>query len=353
VVWAQRVLARRGYSYAQVAKLLGGPAAETIRHWCACWRKDHLEPPLRGRPPDVLEPQDRRAALTLLRGTRGGLSRDSLCAELPEAPVRALRDLHRCWGAARRRRGHAHQGELLWLLPGRVLGIDLTDVPSAALGADVAKLLYARDLASGYVPAPAPLRNKSARRVVPAVSALFGEHGAPLVIKLDNEGAFRSRDMRALLREHGVVALYSPPYYPAYNGATEATIGSQKRRVERIAAAAGQPGAWQLEDVLAACWEHNELARPWGARGPTPRERFDACERISAEEHRLFRDTVAARLREARRHSARIPAEHEPGRRDRSSAMKRSAITNALVDLGYLEMRRRRITPPITSRRTG
>ena len=103
---------------------------------------------MRGRPPKVLAVDDRAAAVKLLRDTSGGLSRDGLCAQLPAAPMRALRDLHRCWNRATAGRGSLLRGTLRWPVPGRVLAIDLTDVPREALGPCVPKLLYARDPAS-------------------------------------------------------------------------------------------------------------------------------------------------------------------------------------------------------------
>ena len=52
----------------------------------------------------------------------------------------------------------------------------------------------------------------------------------PLVLKSDNGPAFVSAEVRAVLAERGVVALYSPPYWPRYNGAIEAGIGALREK---------------------------------------------------------------------------------------------------------------------------
>ena len=353
VVCAARALSRRGLSNEEIAQRLGGPEGETIRRWRSRWRRDRLRPASRGRRPKTLTPEQRTTALALMKQTRGGLSRDALCAALPAAPTRALRDLHRCWTYARGRRASVLLTELTWTRPGSVVAFDLTDVPHAALGEGVAKLFYARDLAADFVHEPVALADKSAAEVVPALLSDLARYGVPLVVKRDNERTFGSAAMRAEIRRRKIVELPSPPYYPQYNGGIERVIGVQKTRTERIAALAGRPGAWRLEDVLRAQREHNELARPWGTGGPTPQERFDAREKITAEERQLFRDTVAAALHSARRQTATIPAEQASGRRDRTSAMKRSAIATALVDLGDLKIRRRRVTPAFSRRRAG
>ena len=43
---------------------------------------------------------------------------------------------------------------------------------------------------------------------------LFARHGAPLVLKSDNGSPFTGGDVRAVLADHGVIGLYSPPYWP-------------------------------------------------------------------------------------------------------------------------------------------
>src|SRR5262249_20441204 len=166
------------------------------------------------------------------------------------------------------------------------------------------------------------------------------------------------------------------------------------------AARGGHPGQWTLADAEAAREEANRLGRPWGARGPTPAERWEDRQRVTAAERSAFAATVAcledeagraaapggaavaaegpsaaeraptaapteaAGLRQERAGSARARPGREDPRQDRPSeaestgkegwrpsaeqaAAQRQAISRALVAHGYLLFTRRRIPLPI------
>jgi hypothetical protein len=81
-----------------------------------------------------------------------------------------------------------------------------------------------RDLASGCQLLWQPLRAANAEAVVHALALLCAWHGAPLVLKSDNGFAFAAEVTRTLLHQAGVIILFSPPYWPRYNGAIEAGI---------------------------------------------------------------------------------------------------------------------------------
>ena len=50
---------------------------------------------------------------------------------------------------------------------------------------------------------------------------LFRQYGAPLILKCDNAGNFKSLAVKDVLNEYRVIMLNNPPYYPQYNGSME------------------------------------------------------------------------------------------------------------------------------------
>jgi len=101
----------------------------------------------------------------------------------------------------------------------------------------------------------------------------------------------RAWETRGLLRRYGVLALYSPPETPQYNGSCEAGIGSIETRAHYIAAQHDRPGAWTADDVEQARPQANETARPQGTEGPTPDELWQWREPITQAERRSFTAT--------------------------------------------------------------
>lgn len=59
----------------------------------------------------------------------------------------------------------------------------------------------------------------------------FRENGAPLLLKRDNGSPFNCEPVNAVLAQHSVLPLNSPPHYPRYNGAMEKSLGDFKRRL--------------------------------------------------------------------------------------------------------------------------
>jgi hypothetical protein len=60
-----------------------------------------------------------------------------------------------------------------------------------------------------------PVSSESAAKTCGVLRGLFGEHGAPLVLKLDNGPAFHSEELASMLSPQGVAVLYSPAYTPS------------------------------------------------------------------------------------------------------------------------------------------
>ena len=177
---------------------------------------------------------------------------------------------------------------------------------------------------------------------------LFVLYGPPLVLKSDNGSAFDAGATLALLYQHGVVPLFSPPYWPRYNGAIEAGIGSLKTRTQYHAARHARPAQWSSDDVAAAQAEANATARPQGPSGPTPNESWASRRTITAAERALFQEAVnrhRENVRVERRLPQPLPLEGSVTVQE-ERAMDRQALQGALVERQYLLFSRRRIPLP-------
>jgi transposase InsO family protein len=168
-------------------------------------------------------------------------------------------------------------------------------------------------------------------------------------MKSDNGPAYRSTEVQSVLRSHDVLHLFSPPATPSYNGSCEAGVGSIKTRAFYEAARHDRPEAWTCEDIEAARCQANETARPWGPAGPTPQERFDEKLPITQAERSMFLASYKA-YAASERHERGISLDAQLDHYQQAS-IDRVAIVRALVEHGYLQFRRRRVTPPIVRRR--
>jgi hypothetical protein len=102
-----------------------------------------------------------------------------------------------------------------------------------------------------------------------------------------------------------------------------------KTRTHHQAAEAGRPGEWTCDDAEAARLQANETARPWGARGPTPAERWQGRQALRPAERAAFAATVRRLEREAR-------TEQGLGHIAQAAVM-RAALRRALVAHDLLE----------------
>jgi hypothetical protein len=181
--------------------------------------------------------------------------------------------------------------------------------------------------------------------VCAALSVLFLALGVPLLIKMDNGPGFKAWATRGLIAQRAVTALYSPPYTPPYNGSCERGGGGLKRRTAHQALVRGDPGHWTAEDIARAQRLANTTARPWGATGPTPAERFCSRRPITAAQRAAFQQTCAreiANLVETHKEqSSKMPTCSE------QVAIERLAVQRALCEHGYLKFRRGRLSTPI------
>ena len=183
------------------------------------------------------------------------------------------------------------------------------------------------------------------------LAGLLHEHGAPLVLKVDNGAAFDSGELRSVLLQHGVQGLYSPPYTPQYNGSVEAGVGALKGRTEAQALARGAPGEWSWEDVEAARQEAN--AAPSGRREASPARAavWAARPPLGAAARAAFHTEV---LRQQQGPSPVVPAEAKAtagGASDKACPW-RVVLRRALVALGYLVVTWRRIPLQVKPKKT-
>jgi transposase InsO family protein len=337
----------QGYTRVERAQLLQ-LAPRTLRQWDHDFACPPPVPHLLGRPVLRAPRAERQAVLELLDDLGPGTGLPTLCACFPGMLRAELADLLCRYRRAWRRRYHAAPRVLTWAVPGSVWAVDFTEAP-AALDGQFPYLLAARDLASGQQLLWLPVTAADGDEARRGLAGLFARHGAPLVLKSDNGPAFTAEATAALREGAGVIALFSPPYYPEYNGAIEAGIGSLATRTERHAARHDRAGQWCCDDAAAAQAEANAGARPRGPGGPTPEQAWAGRSPITEEQRQRFGEAVE-RHREEGRAPAGRPLAGPPGRQE-ERARERRAIERALVEHGYLLFRRRRIPLPLTRKK--
>lgn len=318
-----------------------GIAPRTLEEW-SCRHQCHaLEDCPRGRHGCILSGPLRREVLDLLDHHDGRLGLPTLKALFPEVPRTALAQIRQDYV-------QDHDGsteQLTWTRPGSVWAADYTKVPSPIDGR-YPHVLSVRDLAASYHLLAWPIEHATAATSCAAFSNLFAAFGPPLVLKTDNGSHFIAGAVLDLLDEASVTLLPSPPRTPRYNGAAEAAIGAIKTRALAIAAAHGRPDCWSCDDLEAARIEANRDARPWGPTGPAPQEQWNTRAAILAPDRQRFGASVAAAFAEEIDlycQSAQASPESTPavplGALQRA-VLTRRAIRRALLDLGFLLLRR-------------
>jgi transposase InsO family protein len=111
-----------------------------------------------------------------------------------------------------------------WLRPGTAWSIDATEYQGRILVPLV-------DLSSRYRFDPLLSSVQNGEQIAAFLDAAFRQHGAPLFLKRDNGSPLNCQDVNAVLAEHKVLPLNSPPHYPPYNGAMEKSIRDFKHRL--------------------------------------------------------------------------------------------------------------------------
>ncbi|HET7100858.1 MAG TPA: DDE-type integrase/transposase/recombinase [Terriglobia bacterium] len=142
---------------------------------------------------------------------------------------------------------------IYWLQPGTAWSIDATEYESHILVPLV-------DLASRYRFHPLVSSTQNGEQIASFLDAAFRQHGAPLFLKRDNGSPFNCASVDAVLAEHKVLPLNSPPHYPPYNGAMEKSIGDFKHRLS-LKMASGTPAPLLSATVEATVHELNHQRR--------------------------------------------------------------------------------------------
>ncbi len=324
-------------------------APAILADWARRWRDDHLAPQPLGRPPSRADRDTRNLVIAAFHFFGPGLGLPSLQKLFPLLARRELEDLARRYRHVYRQRHRSLATVLCWTRPGTVWAIDFTE-PPLPVDATFPHVLLVRDLASGKTLAALPCPEQSGAVVRDALLALFLRHGAPLVLKSDNGSPLVDKSVRELLAAWGTIALLSPPGTPAYNGACEAGIGGLKTRAHHEAARHGRAGQWTCDDVEVARLVANQTARPRGFAAPTPDQMWNGDPTVAAAE----RVALAATVARLRTELSQQQPDGVPLACDLRAwaSIERIAIGRALIELGYLQLRRRRITLPIRQRQT-
>jgi transposase InsO family protein len=351
IVTLSDYLDEHGYSLEQRAGLFQ-LAPRTLRYWHQLLGAQdsapvQTVPPLLGRRVLHASVAERNAVIELLNNLGPATGLPTLRESFPDMRRAELEDLLRRYRRVWRHRYHEAMHVLSWPVPGIVWAMDFTQAPAPIDGL-FPYLLAVRDLASGRQLLWQPIAAADGYHVRLALAMLFATLGAPLVLKSDNGSPFNADPTLALLLAAGVIPLFSPPYYPEYNGSMEAGIGSLKTRTEHHAARHGRPGHWTCDDVVAAQAEANATARPQGPTGPTPDQSWATRPTLSDAQRTAFQETVNRHRHDVRAQQGPL---YGPLRCQEERAIERLAIQRALVEHAYLLFSRRRIPLPFRKKK--
>ena len=342
-----RLLERAGVPARKVAMGLG-VAERTLRRWCGDWDEDHLTLCPLGRRPCHASRGERSDILAILGECGAGVGVPTLQEIFPSVARGELEELTKRYRRAWQCRHHLLSYRLNWRRAGIAWAADFSHPPLKIDGI-YKRILLVRDMGSKQVLLALPSLGEDGDLFRQTLKSLCKWYGVPLVVKLDNGSAFRDEKTKALAAKLGILLLYSPPYTPQYNGAVEAGIGSIKTRAQHASVAAGRPGEWICDDIENAACEANATARPFGQYGPPPEEVWRQRVPVGEEERKQFQQTY--RRRYAEECSLRgLPwtTAIEPMEK---ASIDRVAISRALIEHGYLGLRRKRITAPISRKK--
>ena len=348
VVAFDRCLTRQGVKQQQVAHFLD-LSPRTLRAWNRSWETDQLRSGTRGCPARRSPLETRNLVVLTLKFLGPELGVTPLQAMFPEMARREVQDMVRRYRALYRRQNSITVHELHWPSPRRVWAADHVHPPAPIDGLDP-RAFGLRDLSSHKQLAWEGVADETSGPVREILEARFIQHGAPLVLKADNGGAFIDMEFKAFLDRWSVFLHLSPPRQPSYNGSCEAGGGSMKRRTRAAAAVSGRLGRWTSDDMEAARLQANQTARPWGILGETPDEAWDRGESIPQEERDLFA-VVVRKWQEVSRTRAGCTSEETPLKLSQRAPLDRWAIVEALKECRYLFIRRKVISTPIKSKK--
>jgi transposase InsO family protein len=326
-----------GHTQAAVAQTLQ-LAPQTL----SAWMDRPAEPLPRGRPPAPVDPVMKMTVTELLDSHGRSIGLPALKRLFPQVPRSALHRLRDQWADEQ----HIEPCRLKWTTPGSVWSADFTRVPSPIDGL-FDHVLVVRDLASQSILLAAPCMAQAADAVVFHCRQLFQQYAAPLVLKTDNGSPFIADQTRELFRRNAVVNLLSPPLTPQYNGSIEATGGQLKTRAALLAQL-GTCDTWTSDILEAARLHANALNKPWGPAAPTPDQRWLSRGPIDKTQRASLAALIAQKtidITQSIQRERLLKGFAIELSAACAATVARTAIRQALVELGYLQIRR----PPITS----
>ncbi|MFH0911284.1 MAG: DDE-type integrase/transposase/recombinase [Planctomycetota bacterium] len=325
-----------GVSLAEGMGLLGVRPA-TLRGWKRRRKQDALGPKSLGRPGYGCDGRTRGEIEDMARSVGPKVSVAYIRRRMGGVPRAIVEGVVRSCKKDFRRERRKQMETLRWEKPGAVWSCDWTE-PETRVDGIYKEILAVRDLASHEALESLPCENRSAEMAAKAMEHLFLAHGSPLVMKHDGGSEFKAGAFSRLLGRYGVTRLLSPGYYPQYNGAIEAGIGSLKTHAWYEAAKNGRVGYWTCDDVEAGRLKANETSRPFGPKGPSPDTVWQTRRPITKTERQAFKLIVDEERRRASQQSC-------PPRTERQrKADERRAIQAALEKCGYLTVTRRRVS---------
>ena len=292
-----------------------------------------------GRKPERGTVEDRNKAVKTLRDNGPWVGVPTLKKFHPELGRDELMEIKRRYVHILEKRYKPVIRKLTWTRPGTVWAMDFTEPPNP-VEEIFEQILVVEDLASGIPIEVVSLPGKTSRVVAAILQKLFMQHGAPLVLKSDNDSCFKSKRVRKVLEEWNVFLLLSPPRSPWYNGAVEHCIGDLKRFALYRALKNGRPFNWSCDDVSGAREFMTCVVR---SDGRTRKEVFEDRKSLTLDERIEFLCTYENKERRARAKLGLDPYEIlGPGAR---AKVDRLALEWALVECRFLFFRSRRISP--------
>ena len=336
---------RSGMSPGRVAAALR-LGERTLRDWSEKTGSGELRAFARGRRQERSSVEERNRLLAEIEKEGLQIGVAPLKLRFPEMPRSEIRDILRRLRAWHLARHTALLRELEWTEPGWVWAMDHTKPPEPV--DRVHKTVFSvRDLGSGAQLAWEPEPRAGAIEVARTLEALFARHGAPLVLKSDNGSAFISQEVSDVCKRWGVKLLFSPPRLPGYNGSLESSIRWLKERTDHAAARRGRAGWWIREDLEVALAKTNSLPRD-AERDGTPRQVvFHRRKPVRPELRAALRRRLRYELARERRLGNLAPKETQ--RRAARAEIEREAMSRALVALGVLTIKTRRVSPTLKS----
>ncbi len=329
-------------SFAEAQSVIDIPARR-LRRWRKQLKQSACAGP--GRPECVIAPELKKLLYEHLE--QYGSNVDLLWRTYPWLSRRSLEYLAARWRSVQTY--FCRKTRLFWMGPGKVWAMDCLQRPTTG---EENIILNVRDLSSGKVLAARLLRGQCMAEVLRVLRELFVVYGRPLVIKSDNGPEFSGLCVREYLKSQGVVQLFSPAYYPQYNGSCEAGGGGVMCRAAEVADTLGRTGELD-QDVLEAARRLGNAAtrrgRPspdaeWSQRSSvTEEERAGFLQLVEREQERAQKElqeiaeSLKARRRQAENESRVVGKEI-----DVAGKSARIGIERALASAGILQVRRSR-----------